>query len=165
MFGSRTEGLFKSTDGGISWESVGMIGSPTERIGILSIVFDPSSKGRVYANVYGDGIYSSADGGDSWSPISGSPSGVLRMSIDSNLLFPKDETRYVAGRNKEVQWIQYRVDTIPPAARQILREFLLPSEMIKSADMISSSIVVAMPRFNITGLSWCPNSLSSSLSC
>ncbi len=57
LFGSRTEGLFKLTDGGISWESVGMIGSTTERIGILGIVFGPSSKGRVYANVYGDGIY------------------------------------------------------------------------------------------------------------
>ena len=94
LFGSRTKGLFKSADGGNSWKSIGFIGNTTEGIGILGILFDPTSPGRVYANVYGDGIYESVDGGDKWTRTANSPSDVLRMSIDNH------GTLYTAGRSE-----------------------------------------------------------------
>jgi xyloglucan-specific exo-beta-1,4-glucanase len=131
LFGSRREGLFKSTDDGLTWKSIGKIGNPTENIGILCIVFDPTTRGTVYANVYGDGIYESLDGGNTWRILEGSPSGVLRMSIDSQcILYTAGRTEpKVAKKKTDGTWVnitplKFRMDrSNPTSTRMVLASF------------------------------------------
>jgi len=81
-----------STDGGFSWKSSGEIASSTGELGVLGIMFDHTSQGKVYANSFEDGIYESMDGGDNWSLLRGSPKGVLKMTLDN------DGILYIVGR-------------------------------------------------------------------
>lgn len=84
-FGSRHNGLWKSSDAGATWRQVTSC-SPTltAGIGILGILFDKQVPGLVYINVYGDGVYKSTDTGATWSKIEGSPKQAQRMATTSN---------------------------------------------------------------------------------
>ena len=85
FFGSRHDGLWQSSDAGVTWSKV-TSGSPTltKGIGILGIVFDQRVPGLIYMNAYGDGIYQSTDTGVTWSKIEGSPQQAQRMAVASN---------------------------------------------------------------------------------
>ena len=94
FFGSRKDGLWKSTDAGTTWSKVtSFTPTLTDEIGIVSIVFDRQISGLVYANVYGDGIYKSTDMGVTWSKITGSPIQTQRMAVANN------STLYVTHRS------------------------------------------------------------------
>lgn len=85
FFGSRRDGLWKSTDAGESWGKVNAFpGKPVTDIGISAIAFDPQVPGLVYANAYGDGLYASADLGDTWRKLPDSPEQIHRIAIASN---------------------------------------------------------------------------------
>ena len=85
FFGSRWDGLWKSSDAGATWDKVTSFPKTlTAGIGIVSIVFDKRSPGLVYANVFGDGVYQSTDTGVNWSKIAGSPTQPQRMVVASN---------------------------------------------------------------------------------
>lgn len=71
LFGSREQGLWESRDGGANWHKidavpVGSNDNATEKVGIKTVLFDPSDTARIFAAVAGDGIYVSEDGGTSW---------------------------------------------------------------------------------------------------
>lgn len=84
FFGSRLNGLWKSTDAGNTWKQVTSFPiKPDNNIGITSIAFD-KAPGIVYANAYGNGIYKSTDTGTTWSKISGSPAQVNRLVVATN---------------------------------------------------------------------------------
>ena len=67
------EGVFKTTDGGETWQNVGLTG--TRRIGSLAV--DPGNGDRVFAAAGGDwyapsqerGIYRTLDGGQTWQRV------------------------------------------------------------------------------------------------
>ncbi|WP_341529393.1 hypothetical protein WKK05_08855 [Nostoc sp. UHCC 0302] len=85
FFGSRLNGLWKSSDAGATWGKViSFPGRPQVNIGITGILFNKNVSGLVYANAYGDGIYKSTNTGITWSKIPGSPSQVNRMALASN---------------------------------------------------------------------------------
>lgn len=85
FFGSRLNGLWKSSDGGATWFQVSsFLGNPEANIGITGILFDKNKPGLVYANTYGDGIYKSTDTGVTWERIPGSPLHVNRMALANN---------------------------------------------------------------------------------
>lgn len=85
FFGSRHDGLWKSSDAGATWAKVTSFSAKlTPKIGILGILFDKQKRGLIYANVFGDGIYQSADTGVTWSKIEGSPTKAQRMAIANN---------------------------------------------------------------------------------
>jgi len=65
-------GLFKSTDGGSTWQPLTQ-GLPTEKLGRIGIAVAPTNRNRVYAIVdaKAGGLYSSNDAGATWSLISG----------------------------------------------------------------------------------------------
>jgi len=65
-------GIFKSTDGGTTWQQL-TAGLPSEGVGRSGIAVAPSNARRVYAIVDAKdgGLYRSEDAGDSWSKISG----------------------------------------------------------------------------------------------
>ncbi|MEB3887047.1 hypothetical protein [Lyngbya sp. CCY1209] len=86
-FGSRLNGLWRSTDAGTSWNQINPelvpIGQPNsdtdKQAGVTSVVFDPFSgltdnrTKVVYAGVSGEGIYRTTDGGETWQHLSGGP--------------------------------------------------------------------------------------------
>jgi photosystem II stability/assembly factor-like uncharacterized protein len=61
--GTRNSGIYKSINGGISWQP---INKGLERAHILSIAVDPEDTDTLYAGVYLSGVYKSTDGGASW---------------------------------------------------------------------------------------------------
>jgi photosystem II stability/assembly factor-like uncharacterized protein len=54
-------GVFKSTDGGESWNGVG----PSAIV--LALAIDPSQPKTIYAGTLGKGVFKTTDGGESWS--------------------------------------------------------------------------------------------------
>ncbi|KFY54826.1 hypothetical protein V496_07172 [Pseudogymnoascus sp. VKM F-4515 (FW-2607)] len=75
-FGTRTEGLWKSTDRAKTWTNVtNYPDAAGDGIGILFVVFDPKNKGTIYvgANV-SNGLYYTKDNGATWGSIPGQPS-------------------------------------------------------------------------------------------
>ena len=75
-FGAASGGVFRSLDGGVSWEAV-MDDQPVSAIGSLAI--DPANPNVIWAGtgetfirsniLTGNGIYKSLDGGDSWENV------------------------------------------------------------------------------------------------
>lgn len=65
-------GLFKSTNGGDTWEPI-MNGLPTEGLGHIGLATAPTNRNRVYAIVdaKAGGLYRSDDAGSTWTKVSG----------------------------------------------------------------------------------------------
>ena len=91
-FGTDTEGLFISRDGGENW--IHAVGVPSDAdFGIRSMVFDKNSgtegKGSqtAYVGVTGHGVYVTYNGGKSFSKMNGSPTHPARMKIAGGKLF------------------------------------------------------------------------------
>jgi len=104
LFGSRKDGLWRSTDAGMSWVRVTSVqAKPNPEIGILAIAFDPKVPGRIYISAYGDGIYQSKDAGVTWSKLEKGPSHAVRLVVaqDSALYtisdIRADVRKYVNG--------------------------------------------------------------------
>jgi photosystem II stability/assembly factor-like uncharacterized protein len=79
MFAGTKDGVFKSNDGGASWNKAG---STTTYVDALAI--DPSNTQTVYAGGYG--AYKSSDGGATWSAINTGMTGwfVYSFAFDPN---------------------------------------------------------------------------------
>ncbi len=95
LFGPNPErGVFKSTDGGQSWQKILFVNDAT---GAMSLAMDPSDPSVVYASMWqlyrthwtfssggpGSGIYKTADGGATWTNIShrtGLPAGIFGIA-------------------------------------------------------------------------------------
>ncbi len=84
FFGSRLNGLWKSSDAGATWVKTSFPGKLKVNIGIAGILFNKKVSGLIYANAYEDGIYKSTDTGVTWSKIAGSPSQANRMALANN---------------------------------------------------------------------------------
>ncbi|KYC39252.1 hypothetical protein WA1_31415 [Scytonema hofmannii PCC 7110] len=85
FFGSRQDGLWKSLNGGNTWEKVQSFpGKLKKNIGITAIAFNRYESGIVYAVAYEDGIYKSTDTGVTWTKVAASPSKVHRIAIASS---------------------------------------------------------------------------------
>lgn len=63
LLGTQYSGIYRSTNGGDSWEWVGA-GLDTRTI--TSLMYDPARPGLVYAGVFSGDVYKSTDGGISW---------------------------------------------------------------------------------------------------
>jgi len=85
FFGSRQDGLWKSSNAGRSWTKVNSFpGIGKKDIGITAVLLDKQVSGLVYAIAYGDGIYKSTDTGVTWSKVEGSPQWPRRMATSRN---------------------------------------------------------------------------------
>jgi photosystem II stability/assembly factor-like uncharacterized protein len=76
--GSETGGLWRSLDGGDTWERLsGRGGFPGGLVGRLGVSASPAQEGRVYAVVEADkgrgGVYRSDDGGEHWERVCEEP--------------------------------------------------------------------------------------------
>jgi photosystem II stability/assembly factor-like uncharacterized protein len=91
--GSRTKGLFKSSDSGKTWKSVagttyGSGTDPRSENGISFVVFDPSggkTAGGATKNIYlgvcntTKNLLVSKDGGETFTPVAGAPANMMAM--------------------------------------------------------------------------------------
>jgi hypothetical protein len=104
--GTPKNGLFVTTDGGASWQSVSGVPVSTKDSkgnypGISGIEFDPAlgvtggKTNTIFAASYGNGVYESTNGGASWSSIGG-PTDVVAAAVSSTGVY------YVAADNSSV---------------------------------------------------------------
>ena len=78
-FGSRLDGLWRSQDGGMSWNQIdtsviplGETWGETKGVaGVTFIEFDESSQGIAYVGVAGKGVYQTTDRGNTWQYLGG----------------------------------------------------------------------------------------------
>ncbi|MEY9963480.1 hypothetical protein ABIA33_001513 [Streptacidiphilus sp. MAP12-16] len=80
--GTRKNGLWRSTDYGVTWSQVGSFpvnGGASSGVGLSFVTFDAAHSGTIYVGVADSGtsLYRSTDGGSSWQAVPGQPSGQL----------------------------------------------------------------------------------------
>lgn len=104
FFGSRQDGLWKSSDAGTTWNQVTTFpGKPQANIGITAISFGAKSTIQaIYSVAYGDGIYKSTDIGETWSKIPESPSEAKRIVVTSEGVLYVTHSLGVSKYNNEV---------------------------------------------------------------
>ena len=66
IFAGTTQGLFKSSNSGATWQAVTSGLNAPE---IRALVFDPLNANTAYLGTWGAGVFKSADGGTSWSAM------------------------------------------------------------------------------------------------
>ncbi|HSI07874.1 MAG TPA: hypothetical protein VK985_04735 [Rariglobus sp.] len=74
LFGSRSEGLWRSVNGGLDWSRVdsvptGPVAKKSVPVGVGPVVFDAANPGRAYLSVSKVGSFRSDDSGATWSQI------------------------------------------------------------------------------------------------
>lgn len=131
---NRERGLFKTTDGGLTWTNVLFINEDT---GVVDVAMDPSNSRVLYAAAYSrrrtawgfnggsaaSGLHRSADGGRSWTKLAGGlPDGVVgRIGVNvsrknPNVVFATVEHRTAGGifRSADRGMTWTRVNTMNP---------------------------------------------------
>jgi photosystem II stability/assembly factor-like uncharacterized protein len=63
---STRNGIYKSTDAGVSWNLVLEAGPPPFNASATDIEMDPTNAATLYAAFFGEGIFKTTDGGRSW---------------------------------------------------------------------------------------------------
>ena len=102
--GGAGSGLWRSTDGGTTWESLADApGLPHGTIGRIAVAVSPADSRRVYALIEagtGGGLYRSSDRGLSWSWVSAEPNLLVRPWYLAHLVAdPRDpDTVYIPNR-------------------------------------------------------------------
>ena len=103
----NARGVFRTTDGGESWEHVLFV---NENTGASSVEMDPSNPRRLFAGMWtvevhtwgresggeGSGVYLSDDGGDTWTRLEGNGLPVLPVGKTDICLTPADPNRVYA---------------------------------------------------------------------
>lgn len=99
--GTKNQGLYKTTDGGTSWNHITGLPINTATfgrdhrnidigtVGIRTIICDPYTQiggisQHVYVGVYGTGVYLSTDGGTTFAIMEASPKYPRRMAVSTN---------------------------------------------------------------------------------
>ncbi len=106
LFGSRQDGLWRSTNGGLDWSPVeGLAARPEDGIGVMAIAFAPGSKGRVYLSAYGDGVYESKDSGLKWQRLTNSPTQAMQLAVASDgILYATSAVSPGVSKYQHGQW-------------------------------------------------------------
>jgi len=109
-------GVFKSTDGGVSWLPIneGLASLMVSRSRVTAFVIDPANPQVVYAGTSGYGVFRSTDGGAHWSPFNDSlPNLDIRLLIRTA---GRANTLY-AGTGSGIFGINIASETVPLRAR------------------------------------------------
>ena len=138
--GTPQNGLFVTTDGGASWQSVSAVpvslaDSSGNYPGITGIEFDPAlgttagKTNTIFAASYGNGVYESTNGGASWSAIGG-PSDVEYAAVSSTGVY------YAVGNGNSLwsynngAWTQLLSNTSGQAIETVAVNPVNPSEIV-----------------------------------
>lgn len=99
--GTNVHGLYKTTNGGTSWEKVlpeetMITNGPSDHAHVMGVVVDPTDSQKIYVGDWHSGVYYSENAGISWSYISGGSENnglstrsvnTLKISADGNYLY------------------------------------------------------------------------------
>ena len=101
--GTPLNGLFVTTNGGATWQSVSAVpvsltDAGGDSPGITGIEFDPANTNIIFAASCGNGVYETTNAGASWSKLSGGPSSVQYAAMSSTGVY------YVVGDNDSDVW-------------------------------------------------------------
>ena len=100
-YGTSSNGLYRSTNGGIDWSPVSSsTGAPPSNANVLGVRISPVD-GSIYAIVLSGSVYRSGDGGQSWTNISAG------QGIDGQPYFPvmaSDGSLYVTQIYSQNVW-------------------------------------------------------------
>ncbi|MBT8229739.1 MAG: T9SS type A sorting domain-containing protein, partial [Bacteroidia bacterium] len=111
--GSRTSHIFKSTDGGITWEDK-LTRSNTL---IQQLVPSPDDFNILYATLRGVGVYSSSDAGETWTPLWGVVDGERRIEM---AISPQDAgVAYLSCEIDDGSSLYYTRDTFRTVTKAI----------------------------------------------
>ncbi len=108
-YGVNTCGIYKTIDGGESWNRTG---AELRNGGVSSLVIDPARPNVIYAGMFGYGVYKSTDSGASWNPLN---DGLTNLNINA-LAMDASGSFLHAGTSTGVFDIQL---SIPPQGNQI----------------------------------------------
>jgi photosystem II stability/assembly factor-like uncharacterized protein len=97
-FVTPSVGVYKSTDGGQTWNATGLTFAATDGKQIYKLAVDPTVAGKVYAAT-SDGIYITANGGSTWT-LSQPQSGFTLVFQDVKLRPGTPSTVYAASFNR-----------------------------------------------------------------
>lgn len=125
-FGTQNAGIYRSIDGGISWQPV-QNGLGGTQIG--SLVMDPQNPQTLYAGVVLGGVYKTTDGGNHWVPknngINQSGGGMISVvSIypkDSRQLYFSPKDYLYSSQDGGETWVETRSEKTTDCPRNILR--------------------------------------------
>ncbi len=114
---NEERGLYKTIDGGQTWEKVLEIVDHDKTIGVVDVVMNPKNPDVLYAAAYdkvrrpwtfnlggpGSGIYKTEDGGQTWTQLAGGlPGGMLgRIGLDIYPKNPRILYAIIENANKE----------------------------------------------------------------
>ncbi len=86
FLGAHT-GLFRSEDGGRSWQKVTLSGKHSHHLDTMAIATDPTDPRTVYIGTHEAGVLRSTDGGQTWKPVNTGLGGLDAhgLAIDPNL--------------------------------------------------------------------------------
>jgi photosystem II stability/assembly factor-like uncharacterized protein len=92
-------GIYRSTDGGSSWQRVNGNIAPGDSVTVQDMVISPAFgvDRTLFASVVSKGIWKSSDAGDSWSPAAGGLSGVTGIHLAISPHYDADATVFVSG--------------------------------------------------------------------
>jgi len=109
-------GIWKTTDGGASWVSVG---DSLPNLVLAALAVDPVTPSRVYAVLAGTGIFRSEDGAASWTKIAGdlgTPSGAGVLIVDpstpSRLFLTAASSGVFRSLDSGVTWTNVKTGTV-----------------------------------------------------
>jgi uncharacterized protein (TIGR03437 family) len=92
---ARTQGVFRSSDGGHTWESINNGITNLSMGRSASVIIDPTNRNTLYVGSEGGGVFKSLDGGDHWFAVN---SGLADLTVVGLAMDPAlPAVLYVSG--------------------------------------------------------------------
>lgn len=95
VFAGTEKGVFRTQNGGTSWEFVGL---PGKLVLVLAISPSFPTDGVVFAGVFNEGVFKSTDWGNSWTPVNNGLEDLVVESIGISPNYLTDETIFAATK-------------------------------------------------------------------
>lgn len=103
LFGSRSDGLWRTADAGKTWKPI-LFGTRTKERGVSVVTWDKTLAGQVYATVDGDGIYRSTNSGLAWAKLAGSPAHSLNTVAVGGTLYATHDKGVLKRTAEQTAW-------------------------------------------------------------